>query len=325
MKVKKSYQVISIILSLLILYFLVVQIDFRDVSGVLTKVKPGFLIAAFASYFFLNWARSHRFFHLLQKKISFRELFQISLAHNFINSILPARTGELSYIYYTRKTGKVGVAGGLASLFSARVLDTLSVIILMLFSLIFISSSIADANEVLYLTIAGLAVVLALIIFIIFGGSKISKILNAIFLFFSAGGKFDRFPIGKKILLKFDEALVLIAQLKTAYLFWSVFATSILIWLLIFLRVWLIALGFGLEINFWQAIFIGGLPTLVSIIPFYTFGNFGIFEGSTTLALVLLGFDKESAISFSFILHLTGILIAALPGLWSYIVLLYKK
>lgn len=318
---KRYYQVISITLSLLIVYFLVIQINFQDVLGVLTKVKPGFLIAAFISYFILNWGRAYRFWILLEKKIGFWELSRISLAHNLINSILPARTGELSYIYYTRKSGKISVARGLASLFSSRILDTLAVVVLILFSLIFIFSEISNAREVLYLTIAGLAVVLALIVFFIFGGSKISKILNRFFLFF----KLDRFPVGQKILSKLDEALSLITQLKTASLFWPIFAVTMLIWILIFLRVWLIALGFGLGIDFWQSVFIGGLPTLVSIVPFYTFGNFGIFEGSSTLALALVGFDKELAISFSFILHLVGILIAALPGLWSHTRLLYKK
>lgn len=320
-RIKKYYQIISVIFSLLIVYFLVAQINFQDVLGVLAKVRPDFLIAAFASYFFLNWGRAYRFWILLEKKIGFWELSRISLSHNLINSILPARTGELSYIYYTRKSGKVSVAGGLASLFSARILDTLAVIILMLLSLIFIFSKISNAQEVLYLTIAGFVVILALIIFFIFGGSRIVKILNRLFLFFKLG----RFPIGQKIMIKLEEAFALIAQLKNASLFWPVFAVTMLIWLLIFLRVWFIALGFGLGIGFWQSVFVGGLPTLVSIVPFYTIGNFGIFEGSSALAMALLGFEKELAISFSFVLHLVGILIAALPGLWSYVVLLYKS
>jgi uncharacterized protein (TIRG00374 family) len=311
---KKIYKISSLILTLVILYFLIIQIKPGDIWTVLTKVRWEFLIAAFISYLALNRLRACRFYLLLRKKIGFAEMNDISYAHNFINNILPSRIGEASYLYYVRKSGRVGLGNNLASLFWARILDTLMVIVLTLISLIFIAASVAYFKQAFFLTLAGLAVTAGLFLLFIFGERQIRWLLNGFFALF----KLNHSVLGNKILLKFQEAASFAVQMRERRLLASTLFLTVLIWLMIFFRVWLIAQGFGLEFNFWQAIFVGGLPALASIAPFYTIGNFGIFEGSAALGLVILGFNKELAISFSFILHASGILMAALPGLKSY-------
>lgn len=317
---KLLYRVFSLILSLAILYFLLRQIAFQDIQLVLKNIQLEFLLAALGTYLLLSIFRTLRFSLLLNGKIGFWKAANITLAHNFINSLLPARTGELSYVYYVRRSGLVGLGSNLASLFLSRIFDFLLVIILMLLSLAFLAGSILDLQRLVMLGVIGLALILALILSIIFWETKIIWFFQFIFSLF----RINRLPIGEKILIKLREAVAAMGQLRERRLFLKSAGWTLLIWLLIFFRTLLIAWGFGLEINFWQAIFIGGLPTLASIIPFYAIGNFGIFEGSTVLAMVLLGFSSDLSISFSLLSHVAAILIAAIPGVFSYLILARK-
>ena len=317
---KRFYKILSLIISLIVVYFLLRQVSVGDIQIVLTNIKLEFLFAATFIYIGMNFGRVYRFYFLLREKINFLKLFNIGFAHALISGIMPARMGELSYIYYIRKSGKVDMGSNLASLFVSRVFDTLAVIVLMLLSLMFISQDVSNIQQVIILSLIGLVLVLALFVALIIWQSKIIWLLSFIFSLF----RLNNISWGNKLLLKIQEAIISVGQVRQPKLFLQTISFTALIWMLNSLMFLAIALGFGLEMNFWQAVFIGGLPALAGIIPFYTVGNVGLFEGSAVLGLVLLGFNKEIAIGFSFILHATQILIALIPGIISYIILSKK-
>lgn len=318
---RKFYKVLSLIISLIVAYFLLRQISFGDIQAVLASIKLEFLFAAAFLYLGMNFGRVYRFYFLLQKKINFSKLFNIGLAHALISGIMPARMGEFSYIYYIRKSGKVDMGSNMASLFVSRVFDTLAVIILMLLSLIFISQEVTNLGQVVVLSLIGLILVLILFTAFIIWQSKIIWLISFIFSLL----RLSNVSWGNKILLKLQEAIIAVSQVRQPRLFLQTAGFTALIWLLNSLQFLAIALGFGLEMNFWQAVFIGGLPALASIVPFYTVGNVGLYEGSAVLGLVLLGFSKGVAIGFSFILHATQILITLIPGIISYVILSKKE
>ena len=233
------------------------------------------------------------------------------------NNILPARTGELTYLHYIRKTGKIGMGDNLASLFVARVFDTLAVIGLMLLSLLFIAQSVSNIQQIIILSLAGLVLAALILLAVIFWSSRIIWLIEVIFTFL----KLTKFSWGGHVFEKIQEAILSVAKINQRSLFIHTKISTIFIWFFNALIFLLIAKGFGLSLDFWQAMFLGGLPALASIVPFYTIGNFGLFEGSTTLGLLLLGVGKGIAISFGFILHITLIIIAIIPGVISYFIL----
>ncbi len=317
---RRFYKILSLIISLIVAYFLLRQVSVEDIQVVLANIKLEFLFAATFLYIGMNFGRVCRFYFLLQKKIDFPKLFNIGFAHALISSIMPARTGELSYIYYIRKSGKVELGNNIASLFVSRVFDALVVIILMLLSLMFISQDVSNIQQVIVLSLIGLVLVLVLFIAIVIWQSKIIWLLGFIFSLL----RLNNISWGNKILGKFQEAIISVGQVRQPRLFLQTAGFTALIWLLNSSQFLAIALGFGLEMNFWQAVFIGGLPALAGIVPFYTVGNVGLYEGSIVLGLALLGFNKEIAIGFSFILHATQILITLIPGAISYVILSKK-
>ncbi len=81
--------------------------------------------------------RAIRFRIILNKKeVRNYDLFTIVAVSNLINNILPARTGELSYIYLLKKLFKVPLKHGTASLVVVRIFDVISISLLLLLSIL---------------------------------------------------------------------------------------------------------------------------------------------------------------------------------------------
>ena len=69
---------------------------------------------------------------VLLKELSFFQTFLINSANVFLNNLLPARTGELSWFYYSKKLG-VSLQRSLRVFLWGRLLDLFSLIILLTF------------------------------------------------------------------------------------------------------------------------------------------------------------------------------------------------
>lgn len=311
---KRASTLISVIISLAVLYFLFKQITFGDIGLVLKNIKVTFLLAALLVYVVMNFGRTFRFSALLKKKLNFSKLLHITLAHSFLNSILPAKSGELSYLYYLKQDGRVSAGESLASLFVARVFDTVAVIVLILVALVFIGPAIFNVGQVTVLALSGLAATLVvLLVFILFH----QRILTALRFFFTLV-RLDRLALGSKVLQRLQEAVVEVSRINERSRLTPTIGWTLIIWLLNASHFWLLVLGFGLKMSFIQAVFINGFPALARAIPFYTVGNFGLFEGTTVAGMVLVGFAKTEAISFSVIVHVAQIVISFISGIWSY-------
>ena len=119
----KLTKIFAIIITILLLALLFTQIDLADVITTLKNINPIYLIVGFILYTCSYFLRALRFHFLLNKEVSFKDLFDITCVHNMMNNLLPARTGELSYIYLL-KTGQNKTTGeGLATLIIARIFD----------------------------------------------------------------------------------------------------------------------------------------------------------------------------------------------------------
>lgn len=317
---KKYYKYISALGTIFILYILVRQINFKDVALVFNKIKPEYLLAAFAAYIGLNLCRTYRFYRLLRNQVSFWKLFAISFSHAFINSVMPARTGELAYVYYIKKESEVSFGNNVASLFISRAFDTLTVVVFTLLAMPFILGAVSNQGQVLIATFSGGALIIALFAFFIFWETKVIWLADFMFSIL----QIKKFDFGNKVLDKVKEAVGAIKDVRELRLFLDTIVSSVGVWLCVYSMAWFVALGFGISISFWGAVFMTGLPALANILPFYTVGNFGIFEGSKSLALALMGFGKELAISFSFVSHVAEISLFLLPGIISYLILARK-
>ncbi len=304
--------IISVVLAAVILYFLLTQISFADLEEIWNESNAVFLILAFVFYVLIIFLRARRYRIILQNKLSTGELFNISSVHSFLNGILPARTGELSYFYFIHKTGKIGGPENIASLLIARIFDSVICACFILLSIFFVSGSIGDIRNIAWVSLAGFFIILFLSAWILFWGRVFLRILS-------------RFPVGSWILRKTEEIVVVIEQVRQGPGLLKIFVYSVVIWFFIFLMIWLTIFGLGEKISFWQTIFVFALPVILAVLPVQPFGGFGTYEGSMALGLILLGFDKTAAIGLGFALHVTGILFALILAIVSYLIMVSQR
>lgn len=313
--------IISLVLAAAILYLLLAQISVYDLEKIWEQSSVLSLSAAFVIYVVINVLRAHRFGFILQKKLSFGKLFNITSVHSFLNGVLPARTGELSYFYFIHKTGKVNGAENVASLLIARIFDILICACFILLSIFFVSDSIGDIREIAVVALAGFFIILFFSVLFLFWSMAFLRIVSRVFV----KTKISGFTFGTWILKKAEEVSVSIEQVRRNSTFSRILVSSAIIWFFIFLMIWMIILGLGINISFWRVIFIFTLPIIVGVLPIQTFGGFGTYEGSMALGLAVLGFDKATAISVSFASHVIGILFSLILAVVSYAIMVSHR
>ena len=128
----------AVLISAVLIAILLSQIQIADIIVTIAKIDIPYLIAGFILYTCSYLFRALRFYALLHGRIGLRDLFSIVCIHNMMNNLLPARTGELSYIYLVRH--RIAVSDGIASLMIARVFDFIAI------STLFFIAAISSQN-----------------------------------------------------------------------------------------------------------------------------------------------------------------------------------
>lgn len=298
---KKQKILFALLLTGILVIFLLRQINItQDFSGVFKEIRAEELIAAFSLYFLAYFFQALRFRLFLMNRFNLFSLFNIVCLHNFFNNILPLRTGEFSYLYLIEKSEKVRTGENIASLILARFLDFFAISLFFFISIILLLSAETQFFQQLFLCwVLFLIPFAVLFVLILFYPIKVSRFAE---IFFSKT-VFQKFKIFNFIQQKIKEILGAIQNLKSRKLFFFSTITSLAIWLSLYLTSFLLIRGLGLNLNFWQIIFVSSFPLFSLILPIQGIAGFGNIEGSWTLGFMILGIPKVLAVSSGFILH----------------------
>jgi len=306
--------IISLLLSVILIIILLIPINIKDLVRVIKNLDFVWLLLAFLFYILLYIFRTLRFKLLLENKIKFWRIFDIVCLHNLLINILPLRSGELSYLYLIKKTGRIKAGQNISSLIVARFFDFLAIIILVFISLCFVCQSISQRILINVLLVGAFIFFLLVIlsILVLFKTAIIKKLTDYLI---------ERTFLRKLKIMKFlrqktEEVLEAIQVLKSKKIFSFLFFGSLSIWLLFYLVDFLLLKGLGLDIGFWSVVFAASFVILVAISPIQGIAGFGTTEAGWVVGLVILGFSKETAIVSGFALHLLGLFLTIIMGTW---------
>lgn len=309
----------SIAITVGLLADLVGRVNWAEFDQLLGRVTATSWLGALLAYLTLNLFRALRFRILLDKRDSpWRILAPITLYHNFLVRALPFKLGELSYILLLRSRLNYSMEEGVSSLFGARVLELL--IIVMVFASSIPASTEALAAQRDELTLA-IAVTFALsVIGLYFGGNiirafqKAAKPILAL-----AEGRRPGIAAGanKRLRQLADEMdrirqprLFLTALFTTCFTYTSSFLTNYIL---------LGALGVNVELPVFIAII--SLGMFASAFPF-TVSGFGVVEAAWRIGLMQFAdMPDGDATAAGFLLHGFQIFAAAVYGLLGYLLI----
>ena len=318
MKKKALYIFGNFVFSSVVVYILLRKIALHDVAQLLSQVYLGMFVLAFVSYFCVNILRAYRLYYIMETKNVFFAFLNVCLLHNFFNNIMPAKLGELSFPYLSKKKIYISYRESLSSLFLSRMMDMILMAFFFLTGLIWFSFSL----DIHYQFLVVIPVIIMLLLILgIFLPDKIIGTMSRVVSWLST---VKRSQTLERIGVKIAQAAEKLRYYRSNRLR---------------LRMWLISLGvyvcsFCCYYILFKHVYVGAnfkMATLV--IPFGLFvagfplgiAGIGTVEGGWIGILSFAGSDIEQAISTAFVFHFTQICFYTVLGISSAILLMVLK
>jgi glycosyltransferase 2 family protein len=289
---------VLVLISVVLVIYLMRQIDVRQVFFAIIRVPLPYLIGSFTLFILGHFSRALRFKVLLRDKAPLGGLFSIVSVQTAAVGFLPLRSGEFSLMLLLKKEYGLEYPLGAAVLVLAKALDFIAVV-----SLFFISFSSLPHVPAFFrelLPWAGGLFFLTAASFVLLGRSReIYAVLPA---FFKEG------PLASSMFVqnvkKVFKGAEIIRSKKTLVLS---LLTTLLIWAMLYGSSYLLYWGIGLKLTLLEMTFITTSFSIFSNLPIHSPGGFGTIESFWTLLLVALGVPKDFAIATGFATHLITI------------------
>jgi hypothetical protein len=245
MKIKKIFQVIFTILSVILFLFLLLQIDIESIFLFLSKISVLVWILILFLFFLSYFFKALRFKVL--NSVSFREIFTATIYHNFFLLIFPFRLGELMYIkkmsdYGTRK---------LKSLSDILIVRIFDIFIISLVSIIIIFSFGIVESKISLLII--LTIFLLSIFFLFFSEYLITNFYKKI--------GFKNSPLVNKL----KDFLNIFRNVKPKKKI-KLLLLSLLVWIFAYLP-WIVILRLTVNLGIMEMIFAISITLVSTLIP----------------------------------------------------------
>ena len=293
---------IGFAISAAFLYFAFRGQHFGDILDALQQANLWWLIPALALYFAGVWVRAVRWRILLQPlapAASSRQLFPIVVIGYMANNVLPLRTGELVRSYVLQRQYGVRKTSALATIAVERLFDGLVMLGFMLAATAFVSFT----SQLRHLTIVAAILfsgVLLGLFMLTLGGSLIDRLLQIVLgpLPASVADRVER------LAMSFLSGLAIFRRRGDLAM---VAATSLLAWTLEASMYFVLARGFGGEVQEKMTagvtLLTTGVANMATLIPSSP-GYIGQFEYGVKLVLNgAMGMTESNALAYALLVH----------------------
>lgn len=296
---------ISISTLLILFYF----VDLNMAIVILKKMSLENLILGSLFYLGTYFWRTLRYSVLLDEyDFKYADLFLISIIHGFYNKILPARTGEVAYVFIVKDFYKTPVSKSVSSLLIYRIYDLITSLLLAVIAALLMISSFSIYNLSLMIIIIILLLLFLFLLphFLLF----FQKIIKTSF----CSRLLSPFILPEKVYEQVDvfTQAIIAANSKRKVFFLAIY--SLTTWLSLFAAFYVLLTGFNINLKFTQVIVGSIFATMTNILPISGVGGFGTMESGWTLGFMLIGLDKTTAISTGFAINTIVFVITVLFG-----------
>jgi uncharacterized protein (TIRG00374 family) len=297
---KQLTKLSAIVVTVVLVAILLSQISIGDIARTLASIEPIYLIICFVLYIFSYFFRALRFHILLNNKVSIKHLFSIVCVHNLANNILPARTGEVSYVYLVKKLYNIPAGEGIATLIVARVFDFITISSLFFISVVFIENLPPIIAKAIWF-VAGLLILMLTILFSFLYFNK--KFMDV------SGGIVNRMGVKNRrwvlyLSRKAKETVQSFNEIKSQRTIVTAFLASIGIWTSIYSVTFSLLEGMHLQLGFLEMVLAFTFLTAINTLPLRSVAGFGTTEGAWTLVLMGLNIPMTTAIATGFGMHI---------------------
>jgi uncharacterized protein (TIRG00374 family) len=315
MNSKLLIKIFAAFITIVLLALLFTQINLADIITTLKNINPFYPIAGFILYTCIYLFRAWRFHILLNKEVSIKDLFQIEGVHNMMNNLLPARTGELSYIYLLNKTNSRTIGEGVATLVVARIFDFIAMTILFFAAILMVQDIPPIIKDALWMIAVFVITLLFVLGMILSRGRSFVNLITTIM----KSIHIEKYRISLYCLKKGFETTDSLEKIKVKNSIGQIVMLSILIWGFNYLLVYFLIVGMNFQLSFLIVILGCTFISLTTVLPIQGIGGFGSTEAVWTLVFVPLGMSLSDAIISGFCIHIVMIFYFIILGIYGWI------
>jgi len=316
-------KILSVVITLGLVTILLQKLDFDRAKQMIGTLHLSHILLITLSYgVYLAWVNLRAKILIHSQKIGFFDLFSIIGLHNMYNRVLPFRTGEISYVYLLRKKEDLPLTEGTATLLVARIFDYIMISFLFLISTLFLYRTLSTNIKTLTLIISLFLLFSFLTLFYLsLLGNKATNIIGIIL------GKlgFLKATLIEKIMTKGQEMVKSFQIISSRKTYLQTFLASLALWISMFYFLQIIMTGMGIRIDLLSVIIGSTLAILTNVLPVNSIAGFGTIEAGWTIGYMMLGYNKDVAISSAFLVHLFILFCALFYGLLGYIYQLIRN
>jgi len=299
--------------ALLIIVLLLSKANPLLIWQLIKQAAPRWLFVGIGYYLLTNVLRAYRMAELLQRPGLFSplaflpEMFALSV----LNNALPARSGELSLPYFLHRRHRVSVGAGATALLMARIFDFMAVgLLYVIFAFLELDHLLPGAKK----SVLIVAVLLAIVLLPLLAAPWVGKTMLHTSERLLAKAHWDESEKAQKLLRIAEDAVITLADMKTARTYLLTFFWTLLAWLGTF--AWFSAFMRAMGFDFRYPLMVVGatFAILAKAIPFVTVGGFGAYEAGWALGFHAAGLNSTQAIATGFAVNIFTLAISLLCG-----------
>lgn len=295
----------------IIVWLLLRQIRLVAIWHLLAKIDVRWLLIGFGWYLLTNTFRSYRFGTLMgisgvKKPL---RLLPEMIALSFMNNVLPARSGELSFPYLMQRRHGTPIGDSLSYLLIVRIFDLVAVSTLFLVFTWLEKNKLTQATEY---AVAGICFLLVPTLLFLVSLPWLGVRGLRIGIWVLGRLNMAERKVGRRLLGIFQQAINAMIQVHRVGAYGRVFFWSILGWLTTFAWFASFLQAFHVSVQYPLVVVGATFATLSKAIPFVTVGGFGAHEAGWALGFHLVGMPLETAIVSGFAVNILTLLASLL-------------
>jgi len=313
MKSSKNFRVslvISFLFTLIVVFYVVYRLDWEATLKTLMNVQWSWLGLAFAVYIANYILRTFRFQELIYtQKAPFLQLMGVTSLYGMFNYLLPARTGEISYLVLLNRRLNVSLVESTSTLLASRFLDFAAIAVILPFILIefwidlplwLIYTSLAFCGCMVFITIA----------LCWLARRRIKKLDQ------NENSKDGWLAKINKILTDLLDGLITIYE-RGNYL--RLMLITIGIWICVYTSFYMIAMSLGYNMSYYQAVVISIFMIPMTLLPFQGFAHMGTHEIGWVAAFAIFGQPESLALNIAVNSHIILLIFVLILGMMSFV------
>ncbi|TGL72464.1 lysylphosphatidylglycerol synthase transmembrane domain-containing protein [Leptospira jelokensis] len=299
----------GIIVSGIAIYFLQKNFDLTEFQRLEGKINWWIFPLLILSNLWAFVPFSIRWFHLLEKKITFTQSFSTAIIGVGLNMVLPARGGDLVRLLMNKRDSDLPLTHLLSRIFLEKVMDLGAVVVIGATALFYMG--LGQSKNLSLLLISSLVII----------GMLVGLILVKYFLPLLRSLLLKCFSlIGKKSLYetKLDHHLIEFSEFLQGDKLVKPLAYSLPTWVFGYaVSYYLAGMLIGMPIRFPEALlfmFLGGMGVAIPSAP----SGIGVFHAAIISGFIILGRDPGEGLVYATVVHLTQFLITTVLALFAY-------